>query len=555
MPNVEDLFKGTDAGIVGHFFEGLKEGQAETKRKAEAKDLQRTMKALAVVFEKTGTNPLEAMGLMKPTAGTATPGPGSEAPVGPAIESPAPAAAAAAPSAGIPQAGIPGIVAPQPALPGGAPAGMPPAGAPAAGQPSAGAPSAGADADHGIHFKNGSSIHPPPGSTPEQIQQASLAFQQMAGTDPAKAVEALKSQGWVLAGAAAPAPIAPALATAAELPAAGQPSAGGDPFNQRVAGILNAVAGSEYPAQSIAATDKLFGPIPVKEEGKDIYDHAPGSTVTDKHGKILFKVPDKPGKPSLGVSEKGWLTIVHEDGTQQELVGIKPMQTTVAAINAESRKLSATEAAAARVEAARILAQGGVDREQMKAIAAKSLTKFKFDLAKQADPKTVAHYYVQLLEAYRSGEADQGDILMMEYLRPIVEKQGMLGMLLQGGEGGAAKPSGPPWKPAAPPTPPVEEKKGSIFSFLGLGDSTPAPAAPAAPTAATPAVPKAAVKGVPKAESGGGFTAGNVKLTAPSGTSNADVKTTMDSYNAKIKAGYSPKELHDHLRKKGWKVN
>ena len=309
----------------------------------------------------------------------------------------------------------------------------------------------------------------------------------------------------------------------------------------------------DYVPEAVDTIHKMFSGEPFKEEDKT-FNHPPGSVVTDKKGKVLLTVPERRQKPSFGVSEKGWLTTVHDDGTVEEHVGVKPMQTSVEALRQSGASLRGDAANAARIRAAEIAAQGGIDRVKMAAKYAKDLTKFKLDAKDAQDPKTVAAYYVKLLQSYQAGEATEEDITMMEYVRPIVEKQGLLPMLLQGG-GEMAPRADPPWIDPAIPQEAPPEKKG-IWGTLFGGKPEASPAGPAPvpePIARTPKGPGKAPR-APAAAGGPGFSISGQKLTAPGGFSDADIQMTMTSMQKKLKEGYSKDQLVEHLRKKGWMV-
>lgn len=308
----------------------------------------------------------------------------------------------------------------------------------------------------------------------------------------------------------------------------------------------------DYVPEAVDTIHKMFSGEPFKEQDK-MFNHPPGSVVTDKHGKVLLKVPDREQKPSFGVSERGWLTTVHADGTVEEHVGVKPMQTSVEALKQSGATLRGDAANTARIRAAEIAAQGGIDRVSMAAKYAKDLTRFKLDKKAAQDPKTIGAYYVKLLQSYQAGEATEDDITMMEYVRPIVEKQGLLPMLLQGGgEMPAATP--PPWKPgdAAPAPAAAPEKKGLWNSLFGGKPEAGAPPVPT-PIAKTPKGPPRNPAKAPGAD-GPGFSISGQKLTAPGGFSDADIQMTMTSMQKKLKEGYSKDQLVEHLRKKGWMV-
>lgn len=322
--------------------------------------------------------------------------------------------------------------------------------------------------------------------------------------------------------------------------------------------LLKMMAGAgDYVPEAVDTIHKMFSGEPFKEQDKT-FNHPPGSVVTDKKGKVLLTVPDRQAKPSFGVSPAGWLTTVYADGTTQEHVGVKPMQTSVEALRQSGATLRGDAANAARIRAAEIVAQGGLDRVKMAAQYAKDLTRFKLDKKAAQDPKTIGAYYVKLLQSYQAGEATEDDITMMEYVRPIVEKQGLLPMLLQGGgEMPAAIP--PPWKPGdATPAPAAPAKEPGLFSklFGGKPEASPSAGAPVPEAIAkTPKGPgKAPSAAAASPSAGPGFSIGGQKLTAPGGFSDADIQMTMTSMQKKLKEGYSKDQLVEHLRKKGWMV-
>jgi len=427
---------------------------------------------------------------------------------------------------------------------------------------------------------------PPPGmfNSPEEAAKAFQAGQAaMAGGAPPGVTPAAPSgAGAVTPGMPGPgalnlqppppagpmSPVAPGGAPSIPVPAPGSPdhakavSVGkaalenATPDMRRQLLKMMADTPGDYVPEAIDAVHKLFSGDPFKEEDKT-FNHPPGSVVTDKKGKVLLTVPDRAQKPSFGVSERGWLTTVHADGTVEEHVGVKPMQTSVEALKQSGAALRGDAANAARIRAAEIAAQGGIDRVKMTAKYAKDLTKYKLDQKNAQDPKTIGAYYVKLLQSYQAGEATEEDITMMEYVRPIVEKQGLLPMLMQGG-GELAPRADPPWIDPAIPQEAPPPKKGVLSSAYGaLFGGKPEAASPAAgsPVPETIAKPPRGPGKAPASPAGGpGFSIGGQKLTAPSGHSDADIKMTMDRMQAKLKEGYSKDQLVEHLRKKGWKV-
>jgi len=116
--------------------------------------------------------------------------------------------------------------------------------------------------------------------------------------------------------------------------------------------LLTMMAGAgDYVPEAVDTVHKLFSGEPFKEEDKT-FNHPPGSVVTDKKGKVIMTVPDRAQKPSFGVSERGWLTTVYADGTTEEHVGVKPMQTSVEALKQSGASLRGDAANAARIRAA-----------------------------------------------------------------------------------------------------------------------------------------------------------------------------------------------------------
>jgi hypothetical protein len=321
--------------------------------------------------------------------------------------------------------------------------------------------------------------------------------------------------------------------------------------------LLQMMANSgDYVPEAVDTIHKMFSGEPFKEEDKT-FNHPPGSVVTDKKGKVLLTVPDRQQKPSFGVSPAGWLTTIYADGATQEHVGVKPMQTSVEALKQAGATLRGDAANEARIRAAEIAAQGGIDRVKMAGKYAKDLTRFKLDRKDAQDPKTVAAYYVKLLQSYQAGDATEEDITMMEYIRPIVEKQGLLPMLMQGG-GELAPRTEPPWiDPPIPQEEPPEKKGVWDKLFGGKPEVNPAGSPVPEAIARTPRGPGKAPSAGPAAAApaaGPGFSISGQKLTAPGGFSDADIQMTMDSMQRKLKEGYSKDQLVEHLRKKGWKV-
>jgi hypothetical protein len=284
----------------------------------------------------------------------------------------------------------------------------------------------------------------------------------------------------VFGGPSAPVPgvTAPAPMPTAAMPAPPQGAGLAEPSAQDTLqkGIFQAIANTgDYVPEAVGLVNKLFGNDFFDPGKKELYAHAPGSVVTDRTGKVLFSVPNKPVRPSFGVSERGWLTTVEEDGKALEHVGVRPMQTEVQTL----KNKGAVAAAEARERIARVMAEGRMDQERLRQAGARSLVKYKIDLASASDPKTIQHYYVQLLNAYSVGKADEDDIMMMEYLRPIVEKQGILGTLLQSQDREMPAPAAPPWKEPAAPAPPAPAKSPGIFDRIFNGGNASSAAAPA----------------------------------------------------------------------------
>jgi hypothetical protein len=440
------------------------------------------------------------------------------------------------------------------ASPEGAPAAGPPAPTPAPPVIPQGAPAAPAAAVGAPQI-----AAPPPGmfKTPEEAQKAleagkaavaSGAVPPQAGAAPGPG--ALNMQPPPAAGGAPgipmPSPGTPEHAKAVDVGKQALENATPDMRRQLLK--MMAENSGDYVPEAVDTVHKLFSGEPFKEEDKT-FNHPPGSVVTDKKGKVLLTVPDRAQKPSFGVSPAGWLTTVYADGTTQEHVGVKPMQTSVEALKQEGATLRGDAANETRIRAAEIVAQGGIDRVKMAAKYAKDLVKFKLDQKAAQDPKTIGAYYVKLLQSYQAGEATEEDITMMEYVRPIIEKQGLLPMLLQGG-GELAPRAEPPWiDPAIPQEAPPEKKGVWGTLFGGKPEVTPVPE----PIARTPKGPGKAPR-APAAAGGPGFSIAGQKLTAPGGFSDADIQMTMTSMQKKLKEGYSKDQLVEHLRKKGWMV-
>jgi len=321
-------------------------------------------------------------------------------------------------------------------------------------------------------------------------------------------------------------------------------------------GALKALGGSEYAPETAKDVHALM-PDWFKPDQKKVV----GGKLIDESGKVVAEGHEK---PSFGVSENGWLTTVHTDGTIQEHPGIKPMQTTVQEMRGKTaeavagiRKLQGDAANEARIKAAKIVAQGGVDRVAAAAKYAKDLTRYKLDRKDAQDPKTVAAYYVKLLQEYQAGDADEDDITMMEYIRPIVEKQGLLGMLMQGG-GEMPAPASVPWKKGEAPDekPAPEPKKGwydKLFGGKPEADSDAVPV-PEPIRKGAPELPAKKGPGAPKVSGGGGFSIDGTKVLAPEGHTDTDIKMVMDSMQKKMKEGHSKAKLLGILKDKGWSV-
>jgi len=324
-------------------------------------------------------------------------------------------------------------------------------------------------------------------------------------------------------------------------------------------GALAALGRSEYAPETSSAVHALMPDFFKPPQTKVV-----GGRLVDESGKV---VAEGGGKPSFGVSEAGWLTTVSPDGTVEEHVGTYPMQTSVAGINAQSRektagiaaeagKLRGDAANAAKIRAAEIVAKGGIDRVAAAGKYARDLAKFKIDQKAAQDPKTVAAYYVKLLQAYNAGEADEEDITMMEYIRPIVEKQGLLPMLMQGG-GQMPTPAEAPWKKGEEPpeaAPIVKEKGWYERLFGGKPDATADPVPEQIRKGPAPALPAKKGPGTPKVSGGGGFSIDGTKVLAPEGHTDADIKMVMGSMQKKMKEGHSKAKLLGILKDQGWSV-
>ena len=331
-------------------------------------------------------------------------------------------------------------------------------------------------------------------------------------------------------------------------------------------GALKALGGAEYAPETASSIHALMPDFFKPSQTKVV-----GGKLVDESGKVVAEGMDK---PSYGVSEAGWLTTVHPDGTVQEHVGTKPMQTTVqdmrgkTAENVQSmrgktaeavagtRKLQGDAANDAKIRAAEIVAQGGIDRVAAAGKYAKDLAKFKIDAKDKQDPKTVAAYYVKLLQGYNAGDSTEEDITMMEYIRPIVEKQGLLPMLMQGG-GQMPAAAEAPWKKGEEPpaAAPIVKEKGwydKLFGGKPAADADPVPEQIRKGTA--PALPAKKGAGTPKVSGGGGFSIDGTKVLAPEGHTDADIKMVMGSMQKKMKEGHSKAKLLGILKDQGWSV-
>jgi len=222
---------------------------------------------------------------------------------------------------------------------------------------------------------------------------------------------------------------------------------------------------------------------------------------------------------------------------------------------AGTRKLQGDAANDAKIRAAEIVAQGGIDRVRAAVKYAKDLAKFKIDAKDKQDPKTVAAYYVKLLQAYNAGDSTEEDITMMEYIRPIVEKQGLLPMLMQGG-GQMPAPAEAPWKKGEEPpaAAPIVKEKGWYGKLFGGKPDADAVPVPEQIRKEAPALPAKKGPGTPKVSGGGGFSIDGTKVLAPEGHTDADIKMVMGSMQKKMKEGHSKAKLLGILKDQGWSV-
>lgn len=304
-------------------------------------------------------------------------------------------------------------------------------------------------------------------------------------------------------------------------------------------GALQGAARSGYPTEAVNMVKSLFGDY-LKPSGTTKLGQGE-RLVEEDTGSMIAEGAPKTGKPSFGVSQNGWLTMVRDDGSTEEFVGIKPRDVTIQGMRGETAR-----------DVANIRADATVASAEIKAAAAKVVAGLKEQGARVDSP---AKLFTHLVQKWQNGEATAEDKAVLDYLAPIIKKQGTLQFLLEQ-EGGGSAP--PPWSDAPAPAPKAqpEEEIGWLRQMLntitgkGAGPETPKPGAagpPVPPGTERPARGKRVLD----------LTAGgkNMKILVPEHLSDDDVARVGQDFLNALKEGKPLDKLMGRLEQYGFVVD
>lgn len=450
------------------FERGAKQAQIDRDKKENARDLREFYKALGTIFSLDKKHVAQGEPSMFSDAGASAPGvTGSGGPGAPAVT---PGGEAQPP--GPPMASAPGFTSPPVpdlssmfSLPGSLPA-------------------------------QASAVQPPM-APPGMIAAPGAAEQ-----PPVPAVSA--------AGVTAPAS-SPAAAVTSRAPAAGAPPVGVD----RLAGILQALSGAPNPMLATEATNKLFGNVAVEPK---LHNVPANNTVLDAAGNVVYQAPKKKQTLRLGSNQvafeenddgtwsqvaagpaggtrytqiqdnqgyyymfdpinkaaiptgvqgviKGgaysrWIRLTDQTGQVQLVDALDPTNTVSTGMFTPG-KSPYDYGQAGELQDKKALSAEKIAR--LKIAAQERIAAFERETKERID--SPAKLFTHLLKNDRLGLSTDEDRELLDYLAPIVEKEGTLTTIIKQDAG--TKGPQKPWQPPAPAAPPAPEKKGWLERTFG----------------------------------------------------------------------------------------
>lgn len=309
-------------------------------------------------------------------------------------------------------------------------------------------------------------------------------------------------------------------------------------------GALQAAGKTGYPTEAANMVKALFGDY-LKPSGTTKVG-AGERLVEEDTGAVVAEGAPKRDKPSFGVSADGWLTLVRDDGSTQELVGIKPRDVTIQGMKGEAAR-----------DVAGIRAEATVASAEVRAAAQKVLAGLK--TAGGAKIDSPAKLFTHLVQKWQNGEATAEDKQVLDYLAPIIKKQGTLQFLLER-EGGTAER--PPWSdaPAEAPAAEPQEEMGWLRKMLssftgGAPAETPRQpgGAPVPPGTGKPTQPGGAASGKRVLD----LTAAgsNLRILVPEHLSDEDVARVGQDFVSALKEGKPLEKLMGRLREYGFVID
>lgn len=197
-------------------------------------------------------------------------------------------------------------------------------------------------------------------------------------------------------------------------------------------GLFPALAGAgDYAPEAVGMIHQLFGGELFKQDTKPPFlEASPGTDIIDAKGNVIHSVPNKPGKPSFGVSPKGWLTLVNPDGTTQELEGVRPPEIVKEGMRGEAARDVATIRGKYSLMGAKVRANAQKAIQRMRERAGDKIN-------------SPSKLYTFLTQKYLSGELEEDEKAVLNHLEPVIIKMGGLQMLLEAESGKSSNPA--PW--------------------------------------------------------------------------------------------------------------
>lgn len=286
-----------------------------------------------------------------------------------------------------------------------------------------------------------------------------------------------------------------------------QPPAGAD----RMEGILTALSQANNPMMATEATNKLFGNVNVEPR---LHNVPANSTVLDAQGNVVYQAPRKKQTLRLGANQVGFEE--NEDGSWSQVaqgpagatrytqiqdnqgyyyfydpINKAAIPTGVQGVvkgGASSRwiRLAGPGGQVTLVDAldptnkveTGLFAAGKspYDYEQVekKALSAEKIARLRiaaseriaaFERETKERIDSPAKLFTHLLKNDRAGLSTAEDRELLDYLAPIIEKEGTLTQIIKrdSGQSGPAKP----WQPPQPPTPPPPKEEGFLDRLFG----------------------------------------------------------------------------------------